>query len=396
MRQEAPKLTSSNPIDPEFNPYPAWQDQMQTSGVVPLDWGLDKPVYMVLGWDLVEQVLRDAETFSSKSNAVGIGQVMGPMIVGMDGEEHRRFRNIVAYAFRPSAMERTEEHVVKPTIHALIDQFEGDGRADLVTQFTSRFPVRIIAAMLGADEGDFDQIHHWTEEINLGPAHEQAFAASAALREFLTPIVEDRKVNPRDDLVSDIVNAEIEGDRLDDEHIYGFLRLLFPAGAETTYRASGTMLAAVLSRPDVLDRVREDRSLITPLIEETLRWETAVTVVSRVTTREVELGGVTLPAGTDLLPSPGSGDRDARHFADPDTWDPDRGMQPNLAFGTGRHQCLGMHLARAEMRMSLEAVIDRLPDVRLDPDSDPPNIIGFAFRGPDHLRVRFGKDEPKS
>lgn len=390
MQPEAPKLTSENPLDPEFNPYPAWQEQMETAGVVELDFGLDRPVYIVLGWDLVEQVLRDPETFSSTSNAVGIGQVMGPMIVGMDGDEHRRYRNIVAYAFRPSAMERTEQEIVRPTIHSLIDDFEHDGRVDLVTRFTSRFPVRIIAAMLGAEAEDYDQIHHWTEEINLGPGHEQSFVASQALRDYLTLIVEDRRVRPRDDLVSDIVNAEIDGDRLDDEHVYGFLRLLFPAGAETTYRASGTMLAAVLSRPDVLERVRVDRSLITPLIEETLRWETAVTVVSRVTTREVELGGVTLPAGTDLLPSPGSGDRDARHFADPDTWNPDREMQPHLAFGTGRHQCLGMHLARAEMATALEAVLDRLPDVRLDPDHPPPDIVGFAFRGPDHLHVRFG------
>lgn len=389
MRQDAPQLSSENPLDPDFNPYPAWQQQMATSGVAPLDFGLEQPVYIVLGWDLVERVLRDAETFSSTSNAVGIGQVMGPMIVGMDGEEHRRYRNIVAYAFRPSAMERTEEEVVRPTIHALIDEFEGDGQADLVTQFTSRFPVRIISAMLDVPVEDYEQVHHWTEEINLGPAHEQAFEASRALREYLTPIVEDRKANPREDLVSDIVTAEVDGVRLGDEHVYGFLRLLFPAGAETTYRASGSMFAAVLSHPELLDRLRDDRSLVTPFIEETLRWETAVTLLSRVTTREVELGGVVLPAGTDLLVSPGSANRDDRHFERADDWDPDRPMQPHMAFGTGRHQCLGMHLARTEMRLALEAVLDRLPGIHLDPEYPPPNVVGFAFRGPDHLRVRF-------
>jgi len=259
-----------------------------------------------------------------------------------------------------------------------------------VAKFTSKFPVRIIAAMLGAEADDYDQIHHWAEQINLGPAHPEAFAASQSLRDLLTPIVEDRKVNRRDDLVSDIVHAEVDGERLDDEHIYGFLRLLFPAGAETTYRASGSLFAALLSRPDILDKVRADRSLVPGLIEETLRWETAVTVVSRQTTREVELGGVTLPEGAQLLPSPGAADRDPEHFDHADEWDPDRPPEPHLAFGTGRHQCLGMHLARAEMGLSLEAVLDRLPNVALDPDYPPPNVIGFAFRGPDQLRVRFG------
>lgn len=392
MQQDAPQLSSANPLDPEFNPYPAWAQQMESGPpVVPLgEFTPGKPVYIVLGWDLVEQVLRDAETFSSRSNAVGIGQVMGPMIVGMDGEEHRRYRNIVAYAFRPSAMERTEREIVHPIIHGLIDELEHDDKVDLVERFTSRFPVRIISAMLNVPVEDYEQVHHWTEEINLGPGHEEAFSASQALREYLTPIVEELKENPQDDLVSDIVTAEVDGQRLDDEHIYGFLRLLFPAGAETTYRASGSLFAAMLTHPEILDRVRDDRSLVTPLIEETLRWETSVTLLSRVTTREVELGGVTLPAGTDLLLSPGSANRDERHFDHAGTWDADRAMQPHMAFGTGRHQCLGMHLARTEMRIALEAVLDRLPNVRLDPDHPPPNVIGFAFRGPDHLHVRLG------
>lgn len=389
MEAEELKLSTENPLDPEFNPYPAWTKQMEIQGVAPLDFGLDKPVYIVLGWELVERVLRDAETFSSTSNAVGIGQVMGPMIVGMDGDEHRRYRNIVAYAFRPSAMERTEREIVGPTIHALIDEFEGDGRVDLVERFTSRFPVRIISAMLNVPVEDYEQVHQWTEEINLGPGNEQAFKASQALRVYLTPIVEERKRNPGDDLVSDIVTAEVDGERLDDEHVYGFLRLLFPAGAETTYRAAGSMFAAILSRPDVFEKARDDRSLVTPLVEETLRWETSVTLLSRVTTKEVELGGVTLPAGTDLLPSPGSANRDGRHFDAPEVYDPDRPMQPHMAFGTGRHQCLGMHLARTELRLALEAVLDRLPGARLDPDYAPPNVVGFAFRGPDHLHVCY-------
>lgn len=388
---EAPKLSSENPLDPEFNPYPAWAQQRVSEPVTPIEgFSPDQPIYLVLGWDLVEQVLRDNETFSSTSNAVGIGQVMGPMIVGMDGDEHRHYRNIVAYAFRPSAIERIEERIISPVIDSLLDEIAPHGQAELVQAFTSRFPVRVISAMLGVAVEDYEQVHHWTEEINLGPAHlERSMAASQALRDHLTPIVEDRRKNRRDDLVSDIVHAEVDGEFLDDDHIYGFLRLLFPAGAETTYRASGSLLAALLTHPEVLEAIRADRSQVPALIEESLRWETAVTVLSRVTTKEVELGGVTLPAGTDLLVSPGAANRDPDHFGAPDDWDPDRPMQPHMAFGTGRHQCLGMHLARTEMRLAVEKVLDRLPKLRLDLEYPEPNVVGFAFRGPDALHVLF-------
>jgi cytochrome P450 len=387
----APELTSSDPLDPFFDPYGAWQQQRAEQPVVALEGMGDSPVYMVLAWDLVEQVLRDNETFSSTSNAEGgIGDVMGPMIVGMDGERHRRYRDIVAKAFRPSAMERWEREIVVPVIDELLDEMAPQGHADLVADFTSRFPVRVIAGMLGCEAEDYDTIHHWTEEINLGPAQpDRSFPASKNLRDYLTPIVEDRRANPREDLVSDIVNAEVDGHRLDDEHIYGFLRLLFPAGAETTFRTFGSVLCGLLTHPEWLDRVRDDRSLVSNVIEETLRWETAVTVVSRVTSRDTELGGVKLPKGTYLLPSTGAANRDPDRFEAPEVWDPGRPLQPHLSFGTGRHQCLGMHLARMEMRLGLEAVLDRLPNVALDPTKPQPSIFGFAFRGPDTLPVLF-------
>jgi len=391
MRETSEPLSSNDPLDPAFNPYPAWRAQREHGPVAPIEGFGDHSLYLVLSHELVERVLRDNETFSSKSNAEGgIGDVMGPMIVGMDGVEHRHYRDIVARAFRPSAMERWEHEIVRPTVHALIDEVAPAGRADLVRDLTSRFPVRVIAAILGAEEGDFDAIHHWTEEINLGPASpDRSLPAAQALRDYLTPIVEDRRARAREDLVSDIVHAEVDGQRLDDEHIYGFLRLLFPAGAETTFRVFGSMLCALLVQPSWLERVRTDRALVPTVIEEALRWETAVTIVSRVTTKDLELGGVELPADTYLLVATGAANRDPARFDEPDEWHPDRAPQPHLAFGTGRHQCLGMHLARMEMRIGLEAVLDRLPNLRLDASAPEPSIAGFAFRGPDALPVLF-------
>jgi cytochrome P450 len=389
--QETGRVSSSDPIDPFFNPYPAWEQARQQTPVLPITAFGPDPVYLILSFELVDRVLRDAETYSSKSNAEGgIGDVMGPMIVGMDGAEHRHTRAIVSKAFRPSAMARWETEIVAPVLDELLDGIAPKGHADLVPELTSRYPVRVIAAILGAEADDYDRIHHWAEHINLGPANlDLSLPAARALREYLEPIVEDRRMNPREDLVSDIVHAEVDGQRLDDEHVIGFLRLLFPAGAETTYRIFGTTLYALLHQPEWLVRLRDDRSLLEAIVEESLRWETAVTVVSRRTTRDVDLGGVSIPSGSNLLVAVGGANRDPAHAPDPTAWDPSRALKPHLAFGTGHHQCLGMHLARMELRVGINKVLDRLPNLRLDPDAPDASIAGFAFRGPDRLPVRF-------
>jgi cytochrome P450 len=185
------------------------------------------------------------------------------------------------------------------------------------------------------------------------------------------------------------VTAEIDGERLSDEHIYGFLRLLLPAGAETTFRALGNALLALLSRPEVFERVRNDRSLIDAVIEETLRWETSVTMVNRETACPVAFGDVTVPAGASVIVCTGSANHDEARYDNGEEWDLDRPAQAHLAFGTGRHQCLGMHLARLELRVGLNAILDRLPGLRLDPDAPPPHIEGHAFRSPPTLPVLF-------
>ncbi|HTZ09009.1 MAG TPA: cytochrome P450 [Acidimicrobiales bacterium] len=338
----------------------------------------------------VERVLRDAERFSSRVNADTMGPVMGTVILAMDGEEHRRHRNLVAHAFRPSALARWETELIGPLIHGLIDGLAGRDGADLVTEITSRFPVQVIAGVLGVPAADHARFHAWALDMNKGPEdYGVSVAASSALRDYLTPIVEERRARPGDDLVSDIVTAEIDGERLSDEHIYGFLRLLLPAGAETTYAAMGSCLYALLSTPGVLERVRARPELLEDVVEETLRWETSVTMVNRETTCPVVIDGVEVPAGMSLVCATGSANRDETRYDRPDVWDLDRTGPAHIAFGTGRHQCLGMHLARMELRVGLGAVIERLRGLRLDPEAGPVHVEGMAFRSPPRLPVRF-------
>ena len=347
-------------------------------------------VWLVTRHDDVERVLRDAERFSSRVNADTMGPVMGTVILAMDGEEHRRYRNLVAHAFRPSALARWEATLVTPTIHRLLDALAGRTRADLVAEITSRFPVQVIAGVLGVPAEDHARFHAWALDMNKGPEdYAVSIAAARALRDYLTPIVEDRRARPGDDLVSDIVTAEIDGERLDDEHVYGFLRLLLPAGAETTYSAMGSCLYALLSHPEALERVRGDPSLLDAAVDETLRWETSVTMVNRETTCPVEIDGVEVPAGVSLVCATGSANRDESRYDDPERFDLDRRGPPHIAFGTGRHQCLGMHLARMELRIGVGAVVGRLSGLRLDPDAGPVGIEGMSFRSPPRLPVVF-------
>ena len=200
----------------------------------------------------------------------------------------------------------------------------------------------------------------------------------------------DRRRQPADDLISELVVAEVDGRTLDDEEIYSFLRLLLPAGVETTYRASGNMLYGLLTNPDQLEAVREDRSLLPDAFEETIRWEPPVTVILRRATRPTEIGGVAVEEGADVALLLGSANRDERKYEHPDQFDVFRASRQSVGFGFGVHVCLGMHLARMETRVAVNTLFDRLPDLRLAPaPGQDLHIKGMAFRSPIALPVTF-------
>jgi cytochrome P450 len=377
-------------LDDVDDPYPMWADGRRNQPVQHTTGTARDDMYVVHCRDDVQAVLRDGETFSSRINDDTMGPFMGRTILAMDGDEHRAYRNLVASAFRASALERWGGEVVTPSVNALLDDIAPKGMADLVHDLTARFPVQVIAAIIGVPLEDYDQFQVWADEINFGPRDpRRSKAASDAMTAYLRPIVDDRRAHPADDLLSDLVTAEVDGHTLDDDHLYGFLRLLIPAGAETTFRMFGNALVALLTHPDVLAEVTADRSLLPAIIEETLRWETSVTMVNREVTKDVDVGGCPVPKGAGILALVGSANRDETHYDTPDAWDPHREPKPHMAFGTGIHQCLGMHLARLELRIGLDAVLTRLPNLRPDPAFPPPEIRGLPFRSPPALHVLF-------
>jgi cytochrome P450 len=373
-------------------PYDEWaQVRASECPVHPVSHSYDpRTNFQVASYKDAEAVLRDGETFSSTINAEHIGQFMGELILAMDGQEHRKYRNLVAKAFRASQLEKWDETLVRPTINRLLDEIAPVGRADLVASVTSKYPIEVICGIAGVPLEDAAQFAAWAEQVNTGPlAPERGHAASQAMVDYLRPIVEARRTEPQADLISDLVHAEVDGEQLTDAKIYGFLRLLLPAGGETTFRVMGNCLLALLTHPDAMEQVLADHDLIPDVIEETLRWETSVTMVSRISTRDTEIAGCPVPAGSPLNVLTGSANRDEARWPDADEWELGRPQAHHLAFGTGQHQCLGMHLARLELRVGLATILDRLPNLRLDPEGEGAIIEGYAFRGPRALPVLF-------
>jgi cytochrome P450 len=350
-----------------------------------------KPVFIVYRYEEVQQMLRDNETFSSAIIIDAFGDVLGRhVMLGMDEPEHGRHRSLVSKAFSQKALARWEDELVGKVGNELIDQFADRGSADLVKEFTFPYPTQIIAGLLGLPREDYPQFQRWSISLlsfTVNP--ERGRAASKALQEYFTPILAARRQQPREDLISALADAEIDGEQLSDEEIFSFLRLLLPAGVETTYRSLGNMLFGLLSSPYQLDAIRADRSLLPQAIEEAVRWEPPLLTITRVASRDTELGGVKIPAGSSVMPMLGAANRQDERFPDPNRFDIFRSQRAHIGFGHGVHVCLGMHLARLEMRVALNLLLDRLPNLRLDPDGDDPHIRGQVFRSPTSLPVLF-------
>ena len=347
--------------------------------------------YTALSYDAVTQVLLDGETFSSRGYAASVGLVMGHSILEMDEPEHFRYRSLIQQAFGPRPMERWEADLVGPVVDDCIDRFADRGRADLVRELTFPFPLRVIAGMLGLADADFARFHRLAVElISITVNPERGFTASQELRDYFATLLAERRRAPRDDLVSVLAEAELDGQRLEDEDIFAFLRLLLPAGAETTYRSSCNLLLALLTDPAQLEVVRRDRTLIRRAVEEGLRWEPPLVGIARKVTRDTVVDGVPVPAGAVIGVCLGAANRDPARWEDPDRFDVFREPRQHMAFAYGPHTCLGMHLARMETRVMLNAVLDRLPGLRLDPAAEDVHITGLAFRAPLSLPVVFG------
>jgi cytochrome P450 len=377
------------------NPYPIFALARSTTPILKEDLGdmiglgdgMTFPgelpdVYTAFGFDAVQTVLRDGETFSSSGYAEVIGAVMGHTILEMDEPEHHTYRSLLQQAFSRKEMDRWEtEH---------IDRFIDRGHADLVRELTFPFPVVVIARLLGLPREDLTRFHRLAVElISVGFDMDRGVVASSALHEYFSGIIAERRLHPQDDVISVLVGAELEGQRLTDDEIIAFLRLLLPAGAETTYRSSSNLLFGLLTNAPQLDALRADRALMPQAIEEGLRWEPPLLTIMRTASRDTVVEGVEISAGATIVINMGSANHDEKYWENAEDFDMFRPPRQHLAFAFGPHMCLGLHLARMETRVVVGRLLDRLPELRLDPEAEPPYITGMTFRAPNALPVVF-------
>ncbi|MCG7609142.1 MULTISPECIES: cytochrome P450 [Mycobacterium] len=380
------------------DPYPIFARHRSKHGVFRgsvMDWSktpeslLPEHQYAAVSFDAVNTVFRDSKSFNSRIYDNTIGLFIGPSILAMEGKTHRDHRNLVSAAFKSRSLQRWEPEIVRPICEALVDEFIDTGTADLVRDFTFEFPTRVISKLLGLPEEDLPWFRQRAVElISYTVKYKRAFEASAALKDYFLGQIELRRCKPTEDIIGDLVTAEIDGEKLTDEAIYSFLRLLLPAGLETTYRSSGNLLYLLLTHPEQLAAVQEDHELIGPAIEEGLRYETPLTTVQRSTTQDTELGGVTLPAGAVIDVCMGSANRDEARWERAEEFDIFRKRVPHITFAAGEHTCMGLHLARMETRVAVESLLSRVRNLHLITDEDP-HIFGQPFRSPTAIPVTF-------
>ncbi|MER5769315.1 cytochrome P450 [Streptomyces sp. NPDC001985] len=393
-------------LSPEFaaNPYPVYSAMRESA---PLLWHEPTQSYLISRYEDVERAFKDKESLYTTDNYDWqIEPVHGKTILQLSGREHAVRRALVAPAFRGTDLQEKFLPVIERNARDLIDTFRHTGSTDLVSSFATRFPVNVIADMLGLDKADHARFHGWYTTViaflgNLAGDPEVAAAGERTrveFAEYMFPIIRERRENLGDDLLSTLCAAEVDGVRMSDEDIKAFCSLLLAAGGETTDKAIASIFANLLGHPEQLAAVREDRSLIGRAFAETLRHTPPVHMIMRQTAADVTVSGGTIPAGATVTCLIGAANRDPDRYREPDTFDLFRddlttttafsAAADHLAFALGRHFCVGALLARAEVEIGVGQLLDAMPDLRLAEGFEP-REQGVFTRGPASLPVRF-------
>ncbi|MFF4704565.1 cytochrome P450 [Streptomyces sp. NPDC001288] len=401
ITQQVPDILS-----PRFaaDPYSAYAVMREKE---PLIWHEATQSWIISRYEDVERVFKDKKSeFTSDNYIWQLEPVYGRTILQMSGREHAVRRALVAPAFRGSDLQEKYLPLIERNSRELIDAFRQSGSADLVADYSTRFPVNVIADMLGLDKADHARFHGWyTSAVafisNLSGDPEVAAAGERTrveFAEYMFPVIRDRRDNLGDDLLSTLCAAEIDGVRMNDEDIKSFCSLLLTAGGETTDKAIAGILANLMLHPEQLAAVREDRSLIVAAFVETLRYTPPIHMIMRQTAADVEVSGGVIPKGATVTCLIGAANRDPDRYREPDRFDIFRddltttsafsAAAGHLAFALGRHFCVGALLAKAEVETGVNQLLDAMPQMRLADGFDPVEQ-GVFTRGPRSLRVVF-------
>lgn len=347
--------------------------------------------WAVTTYDLVMEASKDPSRFSNAHNIRPAGFGV-PMMISMDDPDHRMRRKLVSKGFTPRRVRDKADELVE-ICDALIDSVAARGSCDFVNDVARHLPLIVIGDMLGVAPADRMQLLEWSEILLEGTsgdldALERAGDAFGAYWSYQAAVIEERRRQRGDDLVSILVDAEVDGDRLDEESLIWESLLILIGGDETTRHVLSGGLHALCEHPDQRDALVSDRSLLPGAVEEMLRWVSPIKSMSRRVVADTELGGQRLRAGDDVLLFYPSANRDDAQFVDPDHFDIRREPNNHIAFGFGHHFCLGNALARLELTVFFDRLLDRLPDIALTPGEYPRRASSF-ISGFESLPVEF-------
>jgi cytochrome P450 len=379
--------------DMRRNPFALFADMRSASPVLHAPPPFDH--WMIFDYDGVKRVLSDHEVFSSAVPAPRNWFNFN------DPPRHTKLRGLLTQAFTPRVVANLEPRI-RELSRSLLDRHVERGEMDLATDYAVPLPMMVIAEMIGIPLEDWPRFRHWSDVIlklsytmrGMDEAESAAALAgfqqvTAEMSDYLTTMIAQRRAEPRDDLLSSLLQASVEGEQLSHDDILGFFQLLVVAGQETTANLINNAIVCLLDHPDQLALLRERMELLPSAIEEALRFRSPVQWLMRAPLRDVELSGQTIPRGSLILAMLGSANRDEKYFHEPERFDITRDPNPHLAFGHGIHFCMGAPLARLEASIALTDLLERLPELSLAGDAPWPPRKALHVHGPSSLPIRF-------
>ncbi len=362
-RSRASSLFRSRPLEEIPQTY-SWFEEMRTDCPVFQDEVM--PLWQVFRYEDVSEVMTDYARFSSQPLGVFTGSFLKDTLVTKDPPDHRKLRNLVNQAFTPRAVAHLSDRITQIT-QELLDQVRPQGRMDIVSDIAFPLPAKVIADMLGVPSEDWDIFQRWARVDSSDPAaarQGEGRSMQGEMFDYFSSLLEERRRVPREDLVSALSVAEIDGERLSESELVRFCMLLLAAGQETTKNLIANAIVCFTDHPGAMERLMREPALMPTAIEEVLRYLPPVWFLFRQTRTDVVLGGQHIPAGQNLLAWTASANRDPALFPDPDRFDIQREPNRHLAFGHGIHFCVGAPLARLEARIALPMMLEQLRDLQ--------------------------------
>jgi cytochrome P450 len=341
----------------------------------------DERIWHVFRYEDVLTVLTDYTRFSSEPLAGFTASFLKDTLVSKDPPDHRKLRNLVNLAFTPRAVARLSDRITQIT-QELLDQVRPQGKMDVVSDIAFPLPAKVIAEMLGVPSEDWNIFQRWARIDSSDPniaRQEAGQSMQGEMFDYFSKLLEERRRKPREDLLSALSMAEVDGERLSEIELVSFCMLLLAAGQETTKNLIANAIVCLTQHPDTLAQVIREPALVPTAIEEVLRYLPPVWFLVRQTTTDVELAGQHIPAGQIALAWMASANRDPAQFANPDRFDIEREPNRHLGFGHGIHFCVGAPLARLEARIALPMMLEQLGDLQRVEDIPIRVRMGIVF-----------------